>query len=807
MNLRSLLPWLFCGALLAPLLAPEPASAHGPGRPVRAEIGLTGGDDTEFPRVRESAPRPVGEEQPLTLKLRNLENYPVTTRLRFVPGGTDANGVDYCLIPAGESPPGLHGYFPAPQQQSCREVHFTLPPGGSTEQQARVVRAADPAGRQIRCVIATFTPIPPPGLDLHKEGFHLKGARQQVMLRLPPPPPGAVVQAWKEPLSAASTLCDTVPKDSIAHVSAHDHSAHAAAGAAPAPGGTPAPGSPATAPAPGGAAPMDHSAHMAPGAAPAGGMDHSAHAGHNMGGAGGAAGAGGDDHVMMHPGVPAAWLSSAATAFLLFIAWGILTPAPERSNPSGIPSTQLPLVGGFFRWLTKTPWPLILIKWLSMAIFLLVIYAGFAGTQKASDSFATTFVWNIWWPLVIVSVLILGTGWCSFCPWDTLATFLVRFRVWSRKEPHPGLNLKVPKALRNVFPALALFLGLTWLELGLSATTRPDMTAVMGLVMVFLSVSTLLIYERKAFCRYFCPVGRTLGFYARLAPVAVRPMDQATCDGCKTMECYRGSETIPPCPTHLTVGRFGQNTFCLSCGACFFSCPYKNVSWQFRPMGSEARLLSRPAWDGAWFMLTLLGTTLFHGFSMTPAWEAMLTWIALRLGETGELPISFGLGMLFSVALPIVGYTAAAWLTGRLLGGPNAFREAFGRLTFAILPLAFTYHLAHNLSHLFMESTDWGHIFRHPLGDVPPPPMDMAAFHAKMGPDSLAQMGIFSLQMGLMALGVYLFVQIVRYRGLELRQESGTPPSGWRMAPIYLYGLIMACGGLWLMSLDMVMRF
>ncbi len=117
------------------------------------------------------------------------------------------------------------------------------------------------------------------------------------------------------------------------------------------------------------------------------------------------------------------------------------------------------------------------------------------------------------------------------------------------------------------------------------------------------------------------PLGNTLGFYARLAPIAIRPKDEETCLNCKTLECYHGSETVEPCPTHLTIGKFSQNTFCLSCGNCVLSCPKKNVTWNLRTMGSEAADDARPLWDGAWFMLGLLGITSFHGLTMLPYWS------------------------------------------------------------------------------------------------------------------------------------------------------------------------------------------
>lgn len=352
------------------------------------------------------------------------------------------------------------------------------------------------------------------------------------------------------------------------------------------------------------------------------------------------------EQVMLHPGLPAAWLAAIGALVAAIAVWTLTARVPQDVQARTVNLAALPVVGPLVRFLNRSPCPLLGMRIVSVGVMLVVIAAGFFGNVSPERNFATSFVWTIWWPLVVVSVLFVGSAWCAVCPWDTLATWLVRRRWWRRAEPHPGLNLKVPPYLRHVWIALLMFVVLTWLEFGAGVTTIPFMTALLAVLMIVLSVGFLLVFERKAFCRYACPVGRTLGLYSRLAPVAVRPLKQATCDRCETMECYNGSKQIEPCPTNLTVGRFNQNTFCLSCGNCALSCPHQNVSWRLRTMGSEAREQAVPQWDAAWFMLVLVGITSFHGLTMIPRWNDWVMAIARTTGEMGDLYVSFTLGML-----------------------------------------------------------------------------------------------------------------------------------------------------------------
>ncbi|MBF0162424.1 MAG: 4Fe-4S binding protein, partial [Magnetococcales bacterium] len=529
--------------------------------------------------------------------------------------------------------------------------------------------------------------------------------------------------------------------------------------------------------------------HAAPTLAPAG-------LGHGMG-----SGA----HVMRHPGLPKRWILPAVLLMVGLAIGAMLLRAPVVRPVRTYNLSTAPLIGWLVRLLNSGPWPLVFLRIVSVLLFLLVVLSGLFGTPLAERSLATVFTWNLWWPLVVISVFFFSSAWCAICPWDTIANWLVRRRLWRRAVPHPGLNRKVPVWLRNVFPALLLFMGLTWLELGIGVTTIPKATALMALVMVVLATVGLLIFERKAFCRYGCPVGRTMGLYARLAPIEVRSQRQEICDTCKTMECYNGSQEIEPCPTYLTVGRFSQNTYCLSCGNCVLSCPHDNVSWRLRSMGSEAMEQARPQWDSAWFMLILLGITSFHGVTMMPFWTDWVVWIAGRIGETGQLIASFTIGMWTGFFAPVAVYALAILATWWLSPPGTRYRRLFVTLSFFTLPMAFTYHLAHNLSHLLREGGEWPALLLNPLGSGLLP-MTAAERHQQMMTLWMPEEVMFATQAGLMVLGVWLAVAILRYRGLGVL-GGNRDLVGWRLIPMLLFMGIMTAFDFWLLSEDMVMRF
>ncbi len=509
-------------------------------------------------------------------------------------------------------------------------------------------------------------------------------------------------------------------------------------------------------------------------------------------------------HIMTHRGLPWAWAAVVLVFMGLCGLWAVFAPASKPVEARYLNLATVPVLGRWVRTLTVSPWPQLLFKLAFVALFLLVIIAGLFGNPLPERNLATVLTWNLWWTGVVISVFLLGTAWCGVCPWDALAGWLVRRRLWRRGRPGSSLNLKVPPWLQSVIPALLLFIGLSWLELGVGVTESPFATALLALLMVGLATLSLAIFERKAFCRYFCPVGRTVGFYAQLAPVELRAIDGQVCANCATLDCYHGNKDVEPCPTHLVMGRLKQNTYCTSCGACTRSCPYDNISWRLRPMSSEAIEGARPHWDEAWFMLALLTLTSFHGLTMVLPWEYWIEALAHTIGESGSLLWSFSIGLAGSLLVVSLLYLVVVHVTRLLAGRDVPFKRLFSGLAFTVLPLAFAYHLAHNLNHVVRESAGLSEALANPLGTgaVALTMMERHARHlALLMPENL----LFSLQAGVLMFGFWIAVQVLRHRGRSL-VVTGRVFAGRRLLPMLLFIVGVTALNIWLMMEPMAAR-
>ncbi len=508
---------------------------------------------------------------------------------------------------------------------------------------------------------------------------------------------------------------------------------------------------------------------------------------------------------LVHPGLQQFWAVTAVALMGLVMTRTAFVWESVFSPTRHFSISDLPVVGTLNRFLLSQTWVLLLLKLIVAGLFLLIIYAGLFGTPIPERNFATVLTWNLWWTGLVIAIFFVGSAWCAVCPWDTLATALVRQRLWGPVRQGSSLNLRVPKALRSIWPAVVLLVGLTWLELGVGVTVSPYATAVLALAMVVMATFSLAVFERKAFCRYFCPVGRTIGAYSQLAPVELRPADPATCASCTTLECYYGTETVEPCPTHLVMGRLKQNTYCTSCGNCTQSCPYNNVAWRLRSPSSEAIQDARPHWDEAAFMLALLALAGLHGLVMTGLWEDWHRAFGLAIGEQGQMLVSFTIGFAISLTVPVALFAAAVWLARTLSSTSLSFQKTLSHLSFCALPLAFAYHIAHNLNHLLLESRGLSQILTNPLGEGSLP-LSQAEKLMRGANLVLSQDALNALQAAIIVFGFAIAVRVIlaRSKVLDAAQQQPQPAT---VLPLLLFAIVITGCHLWLLMQPMVMRY
>lgn len=449
------------------------------------------------------------------------------------------------------------------------------------------------------------------------------------------------------------------------------------------------------------------------------------------------------------------------------------------------------------RWFQRLP------QLLAVAAFGYVVYAGLFGSQYRNIT--PIAVWTLWWGGLVFAVATLGPAFCFACPWDGLQNLLTRIKTATKLDTL-SLNLPVPRWLANMWPAIGLFVLLSWAELGLGITTDPRGTAYLGLGMAALAVGSALLFQKKAFCAHLCPVGRITGVYSNFAPVEIRARNPRACQKCVTEDCLHGNERGYPCPTGISLKVVQDATYCTGCTECIKSCDKHNVAFNLRPFAEDLHRVRDPRLDEAWLCLSLLTLTLFHGFTMTTAWEdfspgemSLLKWMAVHWSTPAW--VNFTVGMLLATSIPIVLYWASCDLAARWTRTPGVTRRTlFLQYSFALLPVALFYHLAHNAMHLLMEG---GHIIpllSDPLGNGTD---YFGTARTNIG-HLMGEQALWFVQVGLILVG-HIFGIVVAHR-ISRRLFTNERLARRSLVPMLAAMVLLSAAGLSLMALDMNMR-
>ena len=75
---------------------------------------------------------------------------------------------------------------------------------------------------------------------------------------------------------------------------------------------------------------------------------------------------------------------------------------------------------------------------------------------------------------------------------------------------------------------------------------------------LLVAIGASLVFERRAFCRYLCPVGGFIGLYSQSAPLELRVVDASVCASHTEKTCYTGSSQGYGCPWQVFPGGLGQ---------------------------------------------------------------------------------------------------------------------------------------------------------------------------------------------------------------------------------------------------------
>lgn len=359
--------------------------------------------------------------------------------------------------------------------------------------------------------------------------------------------------------------------------------------------------------------------------------------------------------------------------------------------------------------LTHVPWlrRVLLSRWypdglwvVMMAIFVPITVLGFVGPQTRDSSLTLNLFWAWWWPGYLFLFAFVGRLWCAICPFMIAGEWLRRFSLWLFPRQQRAWNTQ----WLNRWGSWILFAGFVAIYLWEKLWDLPHHAYLSAWLLLTITAGAVifsLIYERRLWCRYLCPIGGMNGMFAKLSMLELRSMQQVCGSQCNTFGCYKGSSVTPitfadalpnegqateGCPLYSHPAQLQDNRDCMLCMTCLKACPNRSAQLNLRFPASDL-LDNHPGfWAEVALLLLLFGGVLMHHSATLLAWLG-LDHVPVDADHwLTSIPIALTL-----LSIPaIVTYTThaiARWLDPK--------QPDYLTVIYAYLPFALAANLAH----------------------------------------------------------------------------------------------------------------
>ena len=381
---------------------------------------------------------------------------------------------------------------------------------------------------------------------------------------------------------------------------------------------------------------------------------------------------------------------------------------------------------------------------IGLALFVFLVYAGFAGEQQAVTNILPTFVFVIFWVGLAVLSLFFGDLFHAFNPWRALArgagALAARVRPGGLPEPMPY------PALLGRWPAVLGILAFVWIELVWPDRGDPSKLALLALAYAAVQLVGMSLYGIERWTRNGDAFAVYFGLFARMSP----------------LRWERGAVHLRKPLSGLTTLDAGSGTAAVLC--------------------------------------VMIGTTSFDGFSAGPVWGEIgpnmtdsLRNIGFSQATASQIALTLGL-------IVVVVIVAGLYRLG-IAGMRGASRtklstdELAARFAHTLVPIALAYLVAHYFSLLAINGQALFYLVSDPLGsgaDV------FGTAQTAIDYTAVSANAIWYVQVGALVIGHVAGLILAHDRALISFEEGrvATRSQYWMLAVMIAFTTL----GLWLLS-------
>jgi hypothetical protein len=338
---------------------------------------------------------------------------------------------------------------------------------------------------------------------------------------------------------------------------------------------------------------------------------------------------------------------AAAAVALSFVVLGLFI---RRTHPPR-ERIQYALPAGVVQNTIGHPAILLVLRVLTLGLFLLAVLAGLIGAQNPYRNIAPTLVWVVWWVGFAYVQAFLGDVWSLINPWRT--AWDAAQWLWRRLGGGKELSLGLPYPARlGVWPACLLLLAFAWIELVYPHAASPAHIAWLAIGYSVLTWAGMLTFGRGEWLAHGEVFSLVFGTLARFAPTEARGGGLA-----------------------------------------------------LRPFGAGLIDAAPASTSMMAFVLLLLATVLYDGLIGTGEWaileEALIPLLGGPDGTTTMAIRTAGLVALWLLFL--AAYLGVSAAMSAMAGGRPGRLEMARGFAFTLVPIAIGYHVAHYLVFLLVQ--------------------------------------------------------------------------------------------------------
>ena len=366
-------------------------------------------------------------------------------------------------------------------------------------------------------------------------------------------------------------------------------------------------------------------------------------------------------------------MGAAATVALSFVVIGMFVQrgreefAYPRLNLLGVPLVGAILSSGVAA---------VVVRAVSVALFLLLLLTGFLGTNRPIDNLSPTFIWIIWWVGMGYVVALLGNVWMFVNPWKITFEWFQRISGYSDDEE--DAPFRYPDGL-DVWPALLLFFLFTWSENVYAGAFRPFTLSIMVLLYSIITWVGMAAFGKSAWLRRGEAFTVLFSLFARFSPTEVRVTDRSLCARCAS-EC-------------------SLESVCVDCYDCYERAGAGSKELNLRPFAVGLAVQHRVSIAMAAFVILTLAAVSFDGFQDTETWAS---WRADLLTITSTDVVDT-LGLFIAPLLFACVYVAFCWGVRLMSGDRGDLASLAAAFVFSLTPIALAYNIAHFVTLLLIQ--------------------------------------------------------------------------------------------------------